>query len=61
MSIICGTDLSEHGRAALDVARALAAQRGDREVVLVHVAESEAAAATARGVADLILSPYPAM
>ena len=38
MSIICGTDLSQASSGALDVARALAAQRGDREVVLVHVA-----------------------
>ncbi|HEY0191306.1 MAG TPA: universal stress protein [Kofleriaceae bacterium] len=37
MSIICGTDLSEASRAALDVARALAGQRGDDELVLVHV------------------------
>lgn len=41
MSIICGTDLSPASRGALDVARALAAQRGDHEVVLVHVAEGE--------------------
>lgn len=41
MSIICGTDLSHASRGALDVARALAAQRGDHEVVLVHVAEGE--------------------
>lgn len=42
MSIICGTDLSEASGGALDVARALAAQRGDREVVLVHVVDTEA-------------------
>lgn len=41
MSIICGTDLSLASAAALEVARALAAQRGDREVVLVHVVDSE--------------------
>src|SRR5689334_18239754 len=41
MSIICGTDLSPASAAALDVARALASQRGDREVVLVHVVDSE--------------------
>jgi nucleotide-binding universal stress UspA family protein len=41
MSIICGTDLSQASRSALDVARALAAQRGDREIVLVHVVEGE--------------------
>ncbi|HMG55330.1 MAG TPA: universal stress protein, partial [Kofleriaceae bacterium] len=42
MSIICGTDLSEASSGALDVARALAAQRGDREVILVHVVDPEA-------------------
>jgi len=41
MSIICGTDLSQASRGALEVARALAAQRGDREVVLIHVADGE--------------------
>lgn len=41
MSIICGTDLSEASRGALAVARALAAQRGDRELVLVHVVERD--------------------
>ena len=45
MAIICGTDLSERSRGALEVARALAAQRGDREVVLVYVAETEEPAA----------------
>jgi nucleotide-binding universal stress UspA family protein len=48
MSIICGTDLSEASSGALAVARELAAQRGDREVVLVHVVEDEAEAARAR-------------
>jgi nucleotide-binding universal stress UspA family protein len=38
MSIICGTDLSPASSDALAVACALATQRGDREVVLVHVA-----------------------
>lgn len=41
MSIICGTDLSQASRGALEVARALAARRGDREVVLVHVVDEE--------------------
>jgi nucleotide-binding universal stress UspA family protein len=41
MSIICGTDLSQASRGALEVACALAAQRGDREVVLVHVVDGE--------------------
>jgi len=41
MSIICGTDLSKASGGALEVARALAAQRGDREVVLIHVVDGE--------------------
>src|SRR5262249_45642822 len=43
MPILCGTDLSKASTGALDVARALAAQRGDREVVLVHVVDGDAA------------------
>jgi nucleotide-binding universal stress UspA family protein len=39
MPILCGTDLSAASAAALDVACALAAMRGEREVILVHVAE----------------------
>src|SRR5690242_1819909 len=42
MSIICGTDLSEASGGALDVARALAGQRDDRDVVLVHVVDPDA-------------------
>jgi nucleotide-binding universal stress UspA family protein len=38
MSIICGTDFSPASNGALDVACALAAMRGDDEVILVHVA-----------------------
>ncbi|MEO8699728.1 MAG: universal stress protein [Kofleriaceae bacterium] len=41
MSIICGTDLSPASASALDVAVALAKLRGDREVVLVHVASED--------------------
>jgi|MudIll2142460700_1097286.scaffolds.fasta_scaffold12369_3 nucleotide-binding universal stress UspA family protein len=41
MSIICGTDLSAASGGALEVAVALAEQRGDREVVLVHVVDPE--------------------
>jgi nucleotide-binding universal stress UspA family protein len=52
MSIICGTDLSAASAGALEVARALAAQRGDREVILLHVAEDEEQAAAARAVLD---------
>lgn len=52
MSIICGTDLSARSAAALEVARALAAQRGDREVILLHVVEDEEQAAAARSKLD---------
>jgi nucleotide-binding universal stress UspA family protein len=48
MAIICGTDLSAASSGALAVARALAAQRGDRDIVLVHVVDDEAAAEKAR-------------
>lgn len=41
MPIICGSDLSQASRGALEVACALAAQRGDREVVLVHAVDGE--------------------
>jgi nucleotide-binding universal stress UspA family protein len=53
MSIICGTDLSAGSASALEVARALAAQRGDREVILVHVADDETKAASARSALDV--------
>ncbi|MBS1122813.1 MAG: Universal stress protein family [Deltaproteobacteria bacterium] len=39
MSIICGTDLSSASGGALEVALAIAKLRGQREVILVHVAE----------------------
>ena len=39
MAILCGTDLSAASGGALDVARALAARRGDEAVFLVHVAD----------------------
>lgn len=42
MAIICGTDLSPASSGALEVACALASQRGDDEVILVHVATSDA-------------------
>ncbi|HTR56273.1 MAG TPA: universal stress protein [Kofleriaceae bacterium] len=48
MAIICGTDFSAASVGALEVARALAQQRGDRELVLVHVVENEADAPAAR-------------
>ena len=41
MSIICGTDLSAASGGALEVAVALAEQRGDKEVVLVHVVDPD--------------------
>ena len=52
MSIICGTDLSPRSADALEVARALAAQRGEREVIAVHVIEDEARAEVARQALD---------
>ncbi len=52
MSIICGTDLSARSAGALEVARALAAQRGDTEVILVHVVPDENKAAAARAALD---------
>ncbi|CAN5911762.1 hypothetical protein BH11MYX3_BH11MYX3_23960 [soil metagenome] len=63
MSIICGTDLSPASAAALEVARALAAMRGDDQVVLVHIAdpagdpgEREAAIDRARTEMDTLLA-----
>jgi len=47
MSIICGTDLSAASGGALEVAVALAKQRGDAEVVLVHVIDPELGGAVA--------------
>jgi nucleotide-binding universal stress UspA family protein len=52
MPIICGTDLSPRSAAALEVARALAAQRGEREVVLVYVVEDESHIERARAALD---------
>ena len=48
MAIICGTDLSAASAGALEVACALAAQRGEHDVVLVHVTEDETGIETAR-------------
>lgn len=42
MSIICGTDLTPTSARALEVACALAGQRGDTNVVLVHVVDEDA-------------------
>jgi nucleotide-binding universal stress UspA family protein len=52
MAIICGTDCSPRSKAALEVARALAAQRGDTEVILLHVVDDEDATAAARSNLD---------
>ena len=52
MPTICGTDLSPRSAAALEVACALAAQRGEREVIAVHVVEEEAQAEVARQALD---------
>ena len=41
MPIICGSDLSPASTGALEVACALARQRGDAEVVLLHVVPDE--------------------
>ena len=41
MSIICGTDLSPASASALTVAVALAKRKGDRELILVHVAAEQ--------------------
>ena len=48
MAILCGTDLSPASAGALEVARALGYQRGDREIVLVHVVEDQGEVADAR-------------
>ncbi len=52
MSIICGTDLTPLSARALEVARALAGQRGDTDVVLVHVIDEEANPEAARAELD---------
>lgn len=41
MPIICGTDLSPGSLRAIEVARALAAQRGDANVVLLYVIDED--------------------
>ena len=47
-AIICGTDLSPASAGALTVACALAAQRGETEVIAVHVIDEDANADQAR-------------
>ena len=68
MTIICGTDLSPASIGALDVARALASQRGDDEVVLLHVADTagnetqrDQALETARSELDAIVKSRPGL
>lgn len=52
MSIICGTDLTPGSLRAVDVARALAGQRGDKHVILVHVVGNEREADKGRAALD---------
>ncbi|HEV7556878.1 MAG TPA: universal stress protein [Kofleriaceae bacterium] len=68
MSIICGTDLSEASAGVLEVALALAAQRENKTVVLVHVIDPETggspeerdeAIEKARAALDAIATSYP--
>jgi nucleotide-binding universal stress UspA family protein len=59
MSIICGTDLSPGSARALEVARALAGQRGDKDVVLVHVIDEEANPEQARRALDEFVAKAP--
>jgi nucleotide-binding universal stress UspA family protein len=59
MSILCGTDLTEASAGALAVAHALAARRGDHELVLVHVIDDEAVAETARAELDRMVAALP--
>lgn len=59
MSIICGTDLSAGSLRAIEVARALAAQRGDDHIFVVHVAETEQGAQSARAGLDAFVAAAP--
>ena len=59
MSIICGTDLSPGSARAVEVARALASQRGDTEIVLVHVVPTERDAAAGRASLDAFAASAP--
>jgi len=60
MSIICGTDLSPGSLRAIEVARALAGQRGDKDVILVHVVETERDGAKGRTALDTFAASAPA-
>lgn len=59
MSIICGTDLSPGSARALEVARALASQRGDTDIVLVHVIDEDANPEQARRALDELVARSP--
>jgi nucleotide-binding universal stress UspA family protein len=52
MAIVVGTDLSEHSADAVTAALAIAARRGDDEVVMVNVLEHDTLAAPARARID---------
>jgi nucleotide-binding universal stress UspA family protein len=58
--IICGTDLSNASAAALGVACAFAAQRGNTEVVAVHVIDEDTDAVHARRDLDAHITPIRA-
>ncbi len=59
MSIICGTDLSPGSARAVEVARALAGQRGDTEIVLVHVVDEESDGEAGRRGLDAFAASAP--
>ncbi len=59
MAIICGSDLSPASDGALEVARALAGLRGDREIVVVHVADAEGDVAKTRAALDASVARIP--
>lgn len=59
MSIICGTDLSPGSLHAVAVARALAAQRGDAGIILVHVVDEDRDAGKARAALDAFAATIP--
>ena len=59
MPILCGTDLSAASGGALAVGRALAAQRGEREIILAHViaaSKDDAALERARAELDALIA-----
>lgn len=56
MAIVCGTDFSAASLGAVAVARALAAQRGDTEIVLVCVVSAPERIANARTKLDAVVA-----